>query len=62
VDETNVHVGFARSAWVATCADRQEPMQSTGQRVGLASLGDAEHGCSAARDDGLGLCARERRR
>jgi hypothetical protein len=37
-------------------------MQSTGQRIGLASLGDAERGCSVARYDGLGLGARERRR
>jgi hypothetical protein len=37
-------------------------MQSTGQRIGMASLGDVERGCSAARYDGLGLCARERRR
>jgi hypothetical protein len=26
--ETYVHVGFARFAWVATCADSQQPMQT----------------------------------
>jgi hypothetical protein len=26
--ETYVHVGFGRFAWVATCADSQQPMQT----------------------------------
>jgi hypothetical protein len=26
--ETYVHLGFARFAWVATCADSQQPMQT----------------------------------
>ena len=33
-DETYVHVGFARSAQAATCADRRQPMQTSASRVG----------------------------